>query len=99
MSGKLSSDINKKENDADLKENGEDIGLLTKELEDSKKKMEEYFNNLKRCQADFINYKRRQSELFGELVDSANARLILDILPVYDAFSIAVDQAPNELKN
>ncbi len=95
----LANDENNNKDVRPEKNGGEtDIKLIKKELEDEKKRAEEYLNNWKRSQADFINYKRRQSELFGELVDSANTRLILDILPVYDAFSIAASQVPKDME-
>lgn len=76
-----------------------DFASLKNELEAEKKKAEEYLNNWKRAQADFVNYKKRQNELFGELVNSASAGLILEILPIYDTFSLAIKHTPDEIKN
>lgn len=72
---------------------------MKKELEAEKKKTEEYLNNWKRAQADFENYKKRQSELFGEIVNSASAGIILEILPIYDTFSLAIKHTPEEIKS
>lgn len=95
----LADDENIDENIEPGETRGEaDLDPAARELENEKKKAEEYLNNWKRSQADFINYKRRQDELFGELVDSANTRLILDILPIYDTFSIAVSQVPKDIE-
>lgn len=80
-------------------ENATDAASIKKELEEAKKKAEEYLNSWKRSQADFINYKRRQSELFGELIGSANLELILEILPIYEALSLAASQVPENLKD
>lgn len=80
------------------KEESESIKLKG-ELEQEKKKSEEYLNSWKRCQADFINYKRHQSEIFDELVKSANQGLILEVLPVYDTFTLAAKHIPEELKS
>lgn len=80
-------------------ESENEITKQMKDLEEEKKKSEEYLNNWKRCQADFINYKRHQSEIFDELVRSANQGLILEILPVYDTFTLAVKHIPENLKN
>lgn len=95
----LASDENNNP-DIELEEDGgdRDVKSIEKDLVDEKKRSEEHLNNWKRTQADFINYKRRQDELFTEIVDSANARLILDILPIYDTFSIAVSQVPKDIE-
>ncbi|MBU4015201.1 nucleotide exchange factor GrpE, partial [Patescibacteria group bacterium] len=42
--------------------------LYNRKLEEEKKKSAEYHDHWKRAMADFQNYKKRQSELFGELV-------------------------------
>lgn len=80
-------------------EHGEEAEDIKKSLEEEKKKSEEYLNNWKLSMADFQNFKKRQSELFGELVGSANQELILDILPVYDTFSLVVKHIPDDLKD
>jgi len=107
MSSDLKSSDNKPNKESDEKEKcrkkeevtaGKKIALLEEELEKVKKKAEEYLNNWKRAQADFINYKRRQNELFDELANSAMRELILEILPIYDTFSVAVGHIPDNLK-
>lgn len=75
------------------------VAVLRKALEEEKKKSEEYLNNWKRAMADFANYKKRQTELFGELVGAANQELILALLPIYDTFSLAVKHIPADLKD
>jgi len=72
---------------------------LEKQLEEEKKRSEEYQNNWKRAMADFANYKKRQSELFAELVNSAGQEMIMEILPIYDTFSLAVKHIPEDLKD
>lgn len=76
-----------------------EIVKIKKELEEEKKKSEECLNNWKRAMADFQNYKKRQNELFAELVNSANAGIILEILPIYDTFCLAVKHIPEDLKD
>ncbi len=70
-----------------------------KEVEDGKKKAEEYLNNWKRAEADFINYKKRQSELFSDMANAANFNMVLEILPIYDTFCLAVGHTPEDIKN
>ena len=67
-------------------------------------KAQEYIekeNNLtgwKRCQADFENFKRRQSEQQLEMIKYANQNLILDIIPVIDNFHASTDHIPEDQK-
>jgi molecular chaperone GrpE len=72
---------------------------LKKELEKYKKQAEEYLNGWQRAKADFENYKKRQAKIFGELDQMANQNLILEILPILDAFKSAGQHLPEELKN
>lgn len=59
---------------------------------------QEYLNDLKRLQADFENYKKRQAanqkELGGYLIE----KLVLDIIPVLDNFRSATQHVPEEQK-
>ncbi|MDP3057141.1 MAG: nucleotide exchange factor GrpE [bacterium] len=78
---------------------GNELELLKKQLEEEKKKSAEYHDHWKRAMADFQNYKKRQSELFGELVGAANQELILALLPIFDTFTLAVKHIPEDLKD
>lgn len=61
-------------------------------------KSEEYLNDLKRLQADFENYKRRQTESQKELGGYLIEKLVLDIVPVLDNFRAATMHVPAEQK-
>ena len=61
-------------------------------------KAEEYLTDLKRCQADFENYKRRQQESQKELGGYLIEKLVLDIIPVLDNFRSATMHVPAEQK-
>jgi len=78
---------------------GDDVVLIKEKLEETEKKAKEYLNSWKRAKADFINYKRRQNEMFIEMINSASLELILEILPIYDAFSLAINQVPENLRD
>ncbi len=67
---------------------------LKKELEETKKKAQEYLDGWKRAKADYINLERRAEEEKKEIINFANTVLILKILPVLDSF----DQAFRHLK-
>lgn len=76
-----------------------ELDALEKQLEEEKKKSAEYHDHWKRAMADFQNYKKRQSELFAELVNSAGQEMIMEILPIYDTFTLAVKHIPEDLKD
>jgi molecular chaperone GrpE len=58
----------------------------------------EYLNDLKRLQADFENYKKRQIESQKDLRGILTEKLILDIVPVLDNFRSATQHVPPEEK-
>lgn len=66
----------------------------TNELEELKKKSEEYLNGWKRERADFMNYKKDEMERIGQLVKYANEEIILKLLPVLDNFYLAEKHLP-----
>lgn len=61
-------------------------------------KAEEYLSDLKRVQADFENYKKRQQESQKELGGYLIEKLVLDIIPVLDNFRAATMHVPAEQK-
>ncbi len=69
-----------------------------KEESEWQSKAEEYLNDLKRCQADFENYKKRQAESQKELGGYLIEKLVLDIIPVLDNFRSATMHVPAEQK-
>ena len=62
-------------------------------------KEEEYLNDLKRLQADFDNYKKRQAEAEKSLKDFLIQGLVLDIIPVLDNFNAATAHVPEDQKS
>lgn len=78
---------------------GNELELLKKQLGEEKEKAAEFHEHWKRAMADFQNYKKRQSELFADLVNSAGQEILMEILPIYDTFSLAVKYVPEELKD
>ena len=67
-----------------------DIEKLKKDLEESKKEAEEYLNGWKRAKADLINFKKETEKRQAELIEFANANLILDLLPIHESLKNAV---------
>src|SRR5258705_8498580 len=68
------------------------------ELEECKKKCDEYLNNWKRSAADFINYKKDEMERMVFLGQHAKESMILKMLPILDSFYLAEKQLPEKLK-
>ena len=73
----------------------ENIKTIEEELEDCRKKSEEYLNGWKRAQADFVNYKKDETKRLVEFLKFGNESLILEIIEVLDD----LDNAAKELKN
>ena len=76
----------------------------TRKKEDWKAKAEEYLANLKRAQADLINFRRRSEEEKEAFIKYAHSDLMLQILPVLDNFKRAALHTPltdgnDQLKN
>lgn len=54
----------------------------------------EYLDDLKRLQADFENYKKRQAESQKELGGYLIEKLLLDVIPVLDNFRMSTSHVP-----
>jgi molecular chaperone GrpE len=70
-----------------------ELELLEKKLEDKTKLAEEYLSRLKYLQADFENYKKIVARDRKTFEMSATEGLIKDLLPIIDAFEIALVSA------
>lgn len=69
------------------------------EVEELKKKSEEYLNGWKRAQADYQNLTKETAKWRVEFVKFANENLILELLPVLDNFEAAFSQILEAEKN
>lgn len=67
------------------------IEKLNKDLEEQKKKADEYVDSLKRNMAEFDNYKKRISKEKESLYSSILSDIIGNLLPVIDNFEKAKD--------
>ncbi|MDD4990192.1 MAG: nucleotide exchange factor GrpE [Candidatus Pacebacteria bacterium] len=68
------------------------------ELEECKKLCDEYLAGWQRCKADFLNYKKEETQRIGELIDFAKSQWVLDILPIIDNWERAFEQMSDDLK-
>ena len=66
-------------------------------LTEEKVKAEKYLANWQRAEADFSNYKKRTEQEKAELIDFANATLIITLLPVLDDLERAFNSLPSNL--
>lgn len=69
----------------------EDIDSLKQQLEEEKKKADEYFNKLQYLRADFENYKKRASREVDEQVNQTKVELFRKMLTVIDNLERAVE--------
>lgn len=68
-------------------------------LKEAEIKAREYLEGWKRAKADHINYRKKVEGQKEELVKYCNQDLILKILPVIDAFDLALEHVPKDLKD
>jgi molecular chaperone GrpE len=79
-------------------ENETDQTKTTKSTGDLEQKVEELTLGWQRCQADFTNYRRQAEEDKKRLIKTANADLMMEIVPVLDNFQLAAKHMPAELE-
>jgi molecular chaperone GrpE len=91
---------NKTDRKKDLKDIEEDIVVdQEKIIEDLQQKSGEYLDGWKRCQADFENYKKQQTQSQQEMVKYASSSVILQVIPVLDNFHASTDHIPEDQKD
>ncbi len=61
-------------------------------------KSQEYLSGWQRTQADFENYKKQTEKRIKNVIEFANAELLLDLLPLYSHFKSALQHIPAEQK-
>lgn len=75
-----------------------EIERLEKELKLAKEKAEEYLNGWKRAKADYLNLEKKIEKEKEEWRKFANLNLVLDLLPVFDSFELAMKKLNKEDK-
>lgn len=68
------------------------------ELEEYKRKAEEYLNSWKRTAADFENYKKRREKEDGELARFIQEITVVKMLPTLESLEQALRHAPADEK-
>ena len=72
---------------------------LSKELKECQKIKKEYLAGWQRTQADFLNYKNKETDRNKGLAEYITENLILKILPIFDSFDRAEREITEEIKN
>lgn len=103
IEGKKYKPATKEELTKELKDKKELIKKLEDKLLENKKIAQEkenlskeYLEHLKRLQADFENYKKRQEKKKEEFIEFANEELINKLLSIIDNLERALDSTKNE---
>ncbi len=76
-----------------------DFSEIEKELQDCLAQKDEYLAGWQRAKADFLNYKREESERMKNFLSYAQEEFLLKILPILDNFEMAEKKMPEELKD
>ena len=74
------------------------IESLQQILEATRAEKEEQLRAWQRTQADFVNYRRRTEQERADLIKTAEADLIRDLLPIVDDMQRALTSLPPELR-
>lgn len=70
------------------------VEVLKEEVESQVGKADEYLAGWQRCQADFENYKKMQSEAQKDIVRYASQNIIMQLIPVLDNFNSSLEHVP-----
>ena len=86
-----------------MEENREEFTADAESLEtalvEEQAKAEQLLDNLRRTQADFINYKRRSQQEMSDNSKATRCAVILELLPVLDDLERALKVVPPNHKN
>jgi len=79
------TEINDEQDDIVVRDYDSDLESLEKQLEDEKKRADEFLVTAKRLQAEFDNYRKRTNETNKRVKEDGNIEVIMGLLPVLDA--------------
>lgn len=65
-------------------------------LEECMRERDEYLNGWKRAKADFINYKKGESERFSVIAKFSSESLISELILILDSFDLAISVLEND---
>ena len=87
------------EEEKDTEEKNKTEDTEKKELEKCEKQKQEYLAGWQRARADFLNYKKEETERIGQVLFFGLSEIVLKILPILDNFNRAEKKLPVDLKN
>jgi molecular chaperone GrpE len=70
---------------------------LDKELQKLEDQVQELTRDLKRVQADFVNFRRRSEEEQTEIMKVAKKEVVAQLLPIFDNIERALGHVPKQL--
>ena len=73
-----------------------DQPLAEKKFKELEIKCQEYLNGWQRSKADYENLKKDTEKRVKDIVEFATAGMILDLLPVYDHYKLALQHIPKD---
>lgn len=76
----------------------DEVEKLKQEVKRLTKQNEDYLNGWKRAKADYINFKKESEQRQMEIVQFANADLVLQLFPLVDQFKKAFAHLPKDLE-
>lgn len=75
-----------------------ELDELKEKLEKTSKERDEYFDGWKRSKADFINYKKEETERISELIKFNNESIFSELIPVLDSIKLGIVMLENDKK-
>jgi len=75
-----------------------DVEILKEKIQELEEKNKEIFAGWQRAEADFLNYKKRESERLGDINLSIKENIFEGLLPVLDNFNLAERAIPEDKK-
>lgn len=68
------------------------------ELQKLRHQADEYLKGWQRAKADYSNFKKQAEREKEEMIQFANAALLLQLLPIYDHFKRALEHVPDNAR-
>jgi molecular chaperone GrpE len=75
------------------------VTMASSSQDEQQARIDELTGDLQRLQAEFTNYKRRESEAKAELIGLARQEVVRELLPLLDNIDRALAHQPEELKS
>lgn len=75
------------------KKQGSELAKIETALENERNKAEVYMKQLKYAKADLENLRKRTQKRIDDVIDRANGRLLMQLLPIVDELGFAIEAA------